>query len=165
MVELPEGLRPRFVAAGWHPGRRVDVSANVATDHPAAAVLAEFGGLTVTSDRVAGEECGTAILTFQELWPDGSIAEVWGELLKTRLIGIADLYYGHGELYIGADGRCFGRSCIHDAFYFQGESFGKAAERALLGRKARPLLRPNQPSVRLYGVRFTSDSPEVYRYR
>jgi hypothetical protein len=85
-------------------------------------------------------------------------------LLGTRLVGIADMHHGHGELYVATDGRCFGRSCMHDAFYFEGASFAEAAEWAMLGRRSRPLLRPEQQSVTLYGIRFAADSPVVYRY-
>jgi hypothetical protein len=165
MVEVPESVRPRFIAAGWHCGRRVAVTAAVPADHPAHAILAAFGGLTVTPDREAGEECAPDDLAFRELWPDESITEVWAGLLGTRLVGVADMHHGHGELYVAADGRCFGRSCVHDAFYFEGASFAEAAERAMLGRRSQPLLRPDQSSVTLYGNRFTANSPEVYRYR
>ena len=78
---------------------------------------------------------------FRELWPDKWINEVWGRLLGTRLVGVADMHRAHGELYVAADGRCFGRSCIHDAFYFEGASFADAAERSMLGRRSQPLLR------------------------
>jgi SUKH-3 immunity protein len=165
MVDVPESVRPQFLAAGWFPGRRVAVSAAIPADHPAAAILAAFGGLTVTPDRAAGEECAPDDLAFREFWPDESITEVWGRLLDTRLVGVAEMHHGHGELYVAADGRCFGRSCIHDAFYFEGASFVEAAERAMLGRRSRPLLRPDQSSVILYGILFTADSREVYRYR
>jgi hypothetical protein len=165
MVEIPESVRPRFVAAGWHPGRRVTVSLAVPADHPAAVILAAFGGLTITPDREAGEECAPDDLAFQELFPDESVTEVWSRLLGIRLVGVAEMHHGHGELYVGADGRCFGRSCVHDAFYFEGASFAEAAERALRGRRSRPLFRPDQVSVTLYGIRYTPDSPEVYRYR
>lgn len=164
MIELPESVRPRFLKAGWFPARRVAVSAAVPNEHPAADILAAFGELTVTPERKAGEECATNDLAFQELFPDESITEVWGKLLGTRLVGIAEVHHGHGELYVAADGRCFGRSCIHDAFYFEGASFAEAAERAMFGRRARPLLRPDQSSVTLYGIEFTADSPELYRY-
>jgi hypothetical protein len=137
----------------------------VPADHPAAAVLAALGGLTVTPDREAGEECAPDELAFRELWPDESITVVWAGLLGARLFGVADMHGGHGELYVATDGRCFGRSCMHDAFYFEGASFAEAAERAMLGRRSRPLLGPDQASVMLYGIRFTADSPEVYRYR
>jgi hypothetical protein len=164
MIELPESIRPRFLAAGWFLGRNVPLSAAVPTDHPAAAILAAFGGLTVTPDRNVGEECAPDDLVFGELYPDESITGVWARLLGTRLIGVAEVHHSHGELYVAADGRCFGRSCMHDAFYFEGASFAEAAERAMLGRRARPLLRPDQKSVDLYGIQFTADSPELYRY-
>jgi hypothetical protein len=141
------------------------VPPSVPAGHPAAAILAEFGGLTVDPGRDAGEECATNDLAFLALWPDESITRIWGELLGTRLVGIAEVHSGHGELYVAADGRCFGRSCIHDAFYFEGASFAETVERSLLGRRSRPMLRPDQSSVTLYGVRFTADSPEVYQYR
>jgi hypothetical protein len=165
VFELPESVRPRFIAAGWFPGRRVAVSSAVPANHPAAAILAALAGLTVTPDREAGEECAPDDLAFRELWPDESITVVWAKLLATQLVGVADMHHGHGELYVAADGRCFGRSCIHDAFYFEGASFAEAAEGSMLGRRARPLLRPGQTSVTLYGTRFTADSPEVYQYK
>ena len=160
MVELPESVRPRFVEAGWHPGRRSPVSPAAPIDHPAAKILAEFGGLTADPP----EEGGPYGITSRELWPDESISRVWAGLLSTRLIGIAALDDAHGELY-AADGRIFGRSCMHDAFWLEGDSFFVAVERSLSGGRPRPLLRPDQSSVTLDGIRFTDDSPEVYRYR
>ena len=70
-----------------------------------------------------GKECGPNDITFWELWPDESILQVWADLLGTRLVGIADLHHGHGELYAADDGRLFGRSCVHDAFWLEGGSF------------------------------------------
>src|SRR6202023_989976 len=58
MTELFETVRPIFVAAGWRSGRRVDVPAMVPSNHPASAILAEFGDLTV-GDGGAGQECAT----------------------------------------------------------------------------------------------------------
>jgi hypothetical protein len=165
MVDIPVSIKSQFIAAGWYPGRKVNVSSAVPIEHPAAAILATFGGLTVTPDCESGEECAPNDLAFQELWPDQSITKVWAGILGTSLVGVAEVHYGHGQLYVASDGRCFGRSNIHDAFYFEGASIAEAAERALLGRRARPLLRPDQASVRLYGNVFTADNPEVYRYR
>ena len=128
MVQVPESIRLRFVAAGWYPGRRVALSPAVPAIHPAAAILATFGGLTITPDREDGEECAPDDLTFRELRPDDSITVVWAGLLSTQLVGVADKHRGHGELYVAADGRCFGRSWVHDAFYFEGASFAEAAE-------------------------------------
>lgn len=164
MIELPESVTPLFVAAGWHPNRCVDVPSSVPPDHPAAAVLAALGGLTIIPDRDEGEECAPNNLTFEALGSDDSITGVWGELLGTRLVGVAQVEHGHGELYVAADGRCFGRSQMHDAFYFEGSSFAEAAERLMLGRRSRPMLRPDQPSVDLYGITYTADSVELYRY-
>lgn len=161
MIEPPASVRPQFVAAGWHPGRRVEVSPAVPSDHPAAVVLAAFGGLTVSPDRDSGEECGPTELEFCELDVDRS---GWSQRLGVELVGIADLQWGHGELFLANDGRCFGRSRMHPAFFLVGESFAAAVEAVLLGRRSRPLLRPDQTSVTLYGIRYTADSPEVYRY-
>jgi hypothetical protein len=80
-------------------------------------------------------------------------------------VGIADVNNAHGELYIAADGRCFGGSCVHPAFYFYGQSFAEAVEGILFRWRARPMLGPGQESVTLYGERFTAVSPELYRYR
>lgn len=166
MVDLPDRIRPLFVSAGWHSDRRVPVSLEVPADHPAAAILGAFGGLTVTRPEDAeGEECALDDLTFRELSPDPSILDVWAKLLGTRLVGIADIHVGHGEWYIASDGRVFGRSCVHDAFWLAGESFEEAAERSLFGRRVRPLLRPGQESVTLYGIEFDAESTGLYRYR
>lgn len=163
-IELPESVEPLFRAAGWHRGRQVSISRSVPTNHPALAILATVGGLTVTPDRKVGEECAPNDLAFQELEPNRSISEVWNALLDTILVGVAEMHDGHAELYVAADGRCFGCSLVHDAFYFEGNSFGEAAERSLFGRRSQPMLRPNQPSVTLYGIEYSADSPELYRY-
>ncbi len=163
MIELPASIRRPFLAAGWRPGRRVAVSPAVAADHPACAILAEFGGLRVGQVGL-GEECGTSDVVFQPLWPNDSI-RVWEELLATQLIGVAEAHHGHEELYADHHGRLFGASIIHDAFYFHGASFGEAMERLLLGRRAQPMLRPDQDNVMLYGEEFTADHPAIYRYR
>jgi hypothetical protein len=163
VLAVPQTVRPLFLAAGWYAGRRVTVSPEIPVDHPAARILAAFGGLTVGRPQ-AGEDCATDDVEFGELHTDPSIAE-WSQLLGTQLVGIAEVHHRHGEWYASGDGRVFGRSCIHDAFWLAGETFGEAVERSLLGRRVSPLLRPDQQSVSLYGNTFTADSPGVYRYR
>jgi hypothetical protein len=163
-MDVPAGVRSVLLAAGWHPDRRVVVSPSIPVDHPAAGILAALGGLTVVPDRTAGEECAPHHLAFRELWPDESITRVWNVLLGTDLIGVAEVDHGHGELYVAGDGRCFGQSCVHTAFYFVGGTFAEALERSLIGLRSRPMLRPNQQSVTLYGIRHTACSPELYRY-
>lgn len=165
MLEPPESVYSLFTKAGWYPGRLVAVPLTVPPDHPAALVLAQFGGLRVGRCG-RGEECAASDLAFQLLWPepDGSIIHKWSELLGTLLVGAATVHHGHGELYVDAFGRYFGRSCIHDAFYFEGASFPEAMEGLLLGRRSRPMLRPDQHSVTLYGICYTAESPNVYDY-
>jgi SUKH-3 immunity protein len=164
MMDLPASIRGSFLAAGWRPGRRVAVSPAVKTDHPACAILAEFDGLRVGQVGLGGEECGTSDVAFQLLWPDDTI-RVWGQLLATQLIGVAEVHHAHEELFVDDHCRFFGASLIHDAFYFHGASFGEAMERLLLGRRAQPMLRPDQDRVTLYGEVFTADHPTIYRYR
>ena len=163
-VELPNSIRPLFVAAGWHPGRQVPVPASV-RDHPAVAILASFTGLSVLPERTSGQQCAASDLAFGWLDPEDIPPPAeWEVLLGSRLVGIAEVQRGHGSLFVAADGRCFGSSHVHDAFYFEGGTFAEAAEGLLLGRRARPMLRPDQASVMLYGVTYTQSSPEVYSY-
>jgi hypothetical protein len=164
MNEVPESVRSLFVVAGWRPGRTVAVSPPLRADHPAAAILAEFGGLTV-GQTDAGEECAKSDVAFRRLPPDDPILDVWGKLLCTQLVGIADVHHAHAELYVDSSGRCFTASIVDDGFYFEGASFGAAIERVLLGRRSRPMLRPDQDTVRHYGEKIRTDDPRVYRYR
>jgi hypothetical protein len=130
-------------------------------------VLAAFGGLTILEREPEPDPDWPPIeeLVFRVLRSCPAVTEVWGELLGSRLVGIADVHNAHAELYLAADGRCFGSSCIHPAFYFKGESFAEAVQGILFGRRSRPMLQPGQEFVTLYGERFTADSPELYRYR
>lgn len=164
MAIVPDNVRPLFIAAGWHPARRVRVSTSISIDHPAHTILSAFGGLHVKPDREAGEECGPDDLHFQECARDESYEDVWDALLGTRLIGVALVHQGHGQMYVADDGRCFGSSFVHEAFWFAGQTFGDAVERCLLGRRSQPMLAPNQASVRLYGIEYTRDSLELYRH-
>ena len=166
MIDVPESVRCRFVAAGWFPARHVSLSSALPQQHPAAPILAAFGGLTVSQpEDTEGEECGLDDLAFCELFPDDTILRGWAGLLETRLVGIANIHHGHGEWYMAEDGRIFGRSCIHDAFWLAGLTFWEAVERSCFGRRVKPMLRPDQANVRLYGKLFTAESPEVYQYK
>ncbi|WP_315836214.1 SUKH-3 domain-containing protein [Bradyrhizobium prioriisuperbiae] len=153
MIEVPASARPLFVAAGWRPGRRTAAAPDVRHDHPAAAVLAELGGLLVGH------------LTFQPLPPDDLIFDVWEKLLSTQLVGVAETRHGYAGLYMDSSGRCFGHTIVDDGFYFEGASFGEAIEGLLLGRRSRPMLRPEQSTVWCYGEEIRADDPRVYRYR
>src|SRR5262245_55711359 len=98
MMNVPESVRPLFIAAGWFPERQVAVSSAVPQQHPAASILATFGGLTVSPyEGSEGEECGMDDLAFRELFPHEGVLKRWAGLLETRLVGIAEIHFGHGE--------------------------------------------------------------------
>jgi hypothetical protein len=139
------------------------LSSAVPPDHPAVAILSNLGGLTVGVSGT-GIECATSDIAFQELSLTDETRDVWVGLLDTELVGIAQVCHGHGLLYVDSEGRCYGASQIHDAFYFEGTSFGEATERLLLGRRSRPMLRPDQHVLQLYGEEFRADDPSVYRW-
>src|SRR5262249_6084540 len=157
-------VRPLFVAAGWYPGRQVSTPSMSSAEHPAFSVLAEFGKLAV--GRIGrGRECATSDVAFEHVQADGVEVGEWEKLLAAELVGVALAHNLHDELYVDRSGRFFGLSRIHSAFYHEGASFGEAMEHLLLGYRARPLLRPDQESVTLYGEVFTRDHPKLYTWR
>ncbi|MEM8882790.1 MAG: SUKH-3 domain-containing protein [Planctomycetota bacterium] len=165
---IPENVRSLLERAGWSPDRRVELSADclnaVEGGHPAGPILESLTGVSIESGG-AGIECATSDVAFQ--WLGGNPHEkvqTWAGLLGTQLVGVAEVHHAHGELYVAADGRCFGMSMIHDAFWLEGESFGEAVDRLARGLRSRPMLRPEQTSVRMWGVEFDRASPELYRW-
>jgi hypothetical protein len=66
--------------------------------------------------------------------------------------------------HTGTSERYFDANIDVETFYFFGASFAEAMER-LLGRCMRPLLRPDQTSIVLYGDVFTPDHPGIYKWR
>jgi len=121
-------------------------------DHPSRAILSKFWGRRLGS------------IDFKLLDRSEYSKEVleWESLLQTTLVGVGEVEHGHGEFYVASDGRCFGLSCVHDAFYFYGDSFKKYRLMTFFGRLARPMLRPEQSSVTLYGIAYTRESTETY---
>jgi hypothetical protein len=164
MDELPNSVRPFFVAAGWYPGRRVEVPLVIPAGHVAARILSQFGGLKV-GQCGRGQECATSDIAFEHIWSEEPEISVWSELLDSALFSIGEYQHRHGRLYVDGVGRLYSLSLIHDAFAFEGSTFGEAMERLLLGRRSRPMLLPGQDSVTLYGEVFTADHPSIYRYR
>jgi hypothetical protein len=164
-MDILASVRPLFLAAGWQSGRGVCVDGRVPPFHPAYRVLQEVGGLRVGRSGLGGVECARSDLEFRFCEVDQDIVSTWNELLRSQLIGAAEVHNRHGWLLVDEAGRCFGASQIHDAFYFEGQTFGEAVERLLLGRKARPMLRPDQHHVDLYGVTFARGNPAIFDYR
>ena len=165
VMDIPLSVRPLFVAAGWQSERRVSVDGRVPQLHPAYGVLQELGGLHVGRSELGGIECARSDLEFCFYDVDQDILSTWNALLRSQLIGVAEVHNRHGWLLVDEAGRCFGASQIHDAFYFEGQTLGQAAERLLLGRKARPMLRPDQHDVDLYGTTFARGHPAIFDYQ
>jgi len=164
-MDIPPRVRSMFAAAGWQPGRRVSVDSQVSHLHPAYDVLKELGGLHVGRSGLNGFECARSDVEFCFCNVDqDDLLLTWNTLLRTQLIGVAEVHNRHGWLLVDEAGRCFGASQIHDAFYFEGQTFGEAVERVLLGFKARPMLRPDQDHVSLYGMTFARGDSAIYDY-
>ncbi len=124
----------------------------VPNDHPAHEILARYDGKTRGS------------IQFGLIDPNDVHEEIatWENLLGTRLIGVGLEDHGHAQFYVASDGRCFGSSEVHDAFYFHADSLKKFQLGQMLRRRSRPMLRPDQASVDLYGIEFFPGDPEIY---
>jgi hypothetical protein len=162
-MEIPSEVRHLFAAAGWRPARRVSIDDRVPEHHPAHDVLQEMGGLHV-GQAGYGIECASSDLFFQFCDEAPEILSTWSELLGCKLIGVAEVHRSHGLLLMDEAERRFGASLIHDAFYFEGHNFGEALTRLLLGRKSRPMLRPDQHQVDLHGETFVRGHPAIFDY-
>jgi SUKH-3 immunity protein len=157
---------PILTAAGWYPDRHVSVSHTIPPSHPAAAVLSELGGIEVAPPSAEGVECATSRLRFETLTSDvDSQMRPWSALLRIELVGIAQVEDGNEFLYLAGDGRCFGMSGIHDAFYYEGNTIEEAVERRLLGYRVQPILRPDETSVMAYGKKLVAGDPRLYEYQ
>lgn len=163
-MEIPSSVRRVLVEAGWHPGRHIDVDARVWQSHPAHRILKEFGGLHIGRCG-QGIECATSDLEVGFCEPDQEVGPVWSELLGSQLVAVAEVHHRHGWLLVDEAGRCFGASQIHDAFYYVGPDFGVGLERLLIGRKTRPMLRPDQHEIDLYGEAFPRGHAAIFAYR
>jgi hypothetical protein len=162
-MEIPPIVRSQFLIPSWRFPRRMRVDPRVPTQHPAHEILAEMGGLHIGQSG-PGIECATSDLHFAFREADEEYGSCWGSLLASKLVAIAEVGNCHGWLFVDEGGRFFGGSQIHDAFYFEGDTFAEAAERLLLGRRARPMLKPDQDEIYLYGEKFTRGHPAVFDY-
>lgn len=162
-TKLSAETRQLLQDAGWFPGRRVATRAPLG--HPAESILAALSGLRV-GQTGPGETCARSDISFflLELEPDDVDMHEWSRLLGTALVGVGEVHNAHGELWVAADGRWFGRSLVHRAFYFEGADIVEAMEGLLRGRRARPLIHPDEESVTLYGDRYTREHPEIYDF-
>ena len=161
MSLVPPELQAPFLLAGWSSGRRVSVSADVPTGHPAVEVLANLAGLAVGVTG-PGIECAASDISFGESpdrLPEADALEV---AFESRLIAIAEIHNGHGQLLMDEAGRCFGVSLMHAATWFEGAILAAALRSLLTGLKGRPILLPGQTAVELYGQTFVEGDTALY---
>jgi hypothetical protein len=163
-AHLSSHLLRHLEMAGWRADRNVPVSGSVPTTHPAWQALSNLGGLHVVPELDTGIECGACDIEFNAPAAPSEVVR-WARLLGSTLVPVAEVGGGHGLLCIASDGTCYGSSYIHDAFYFEGERLEVALDRILLGKKARPMLRPDQSQVMLYGQTFVRGNPEVFPWQ
>jgi len=164
-IDVPESVLPLFRAAGWPSVTKKSSKHTVSPGHPAASILLQLNGLQI-GECGAGDECARSDIVFgrnEQLEQDDVVLE-WQSLLATTLICIGEVHHFHGALFMDSSGACYQSSLIHEAFSFEGASFGAAVERILLGRKGQPMLRPNQLSVSMYGETITESHPSIYKY-
>ncbi len=154
MLDIPLTVRPNFVAAGWISGRRVVVERGIPVDHPAAAILAEFGGLHV---RETSDVRSDVVFEYHDIALDPLLMS-WQEFLKTRFVYVGHSSGGNEYFLVDHKGCWFEATKGNIGFTFIGNTFAEAIERILLTglqelkrRRRRPM--PSQftaigPSVR-----------------
>jgi hypothetical protein len=124
-------------------------------DHPAHALLS----------RRQGKRRGRISYRPLDLDEYSPNIPTWESLLQVRLIGIGEFGHGYQLLFLASDGRCFSEDIVDgDVFYYEAKSLVQFHLMPLLGKRSRPMLRPDQDSVMAYGFTMTRESPEVYPY-
>ena len=158
MSLVPDDLVSKFEESGWYHGRRVAVDAGVPADHPAHAVLAEFGGLRLMRFYGDYEVCEVEFLYVAD---KDDHPRLWEAALGTQLVGIAEHHNSHGELWMSDRGIVFGNSMIHPAFWYLGNTFHEAVENLMAGRPGRPMLLDSEASATHHGREYTRGDAEV----
>ena len=164
MFDFSENVTEWLRKQNWHGHRRIEVPAGIPSGHPAESILASFGGLSLLRPDDEFPDDPIVEIEFQSLPPHDKVVKTWSNLLRSTVVGIGYGHSQHEKVYVDSRGRMYADSLMHDAFYLHGISLADCLHNLLIGARAKPMLRPDQPSVRLYGKLFTKNSPEVFRY-
>jgi len=159
---LPQSVEHLFLSAGWFADRIVPGAGLSELSHPAAGIFSMFAGLHVEPTTAVGIECGTSDIAFELPDFDDASTTKWEAALRTRLVTIALVGNEHSGLLVATDGRCFELSYMHDCLGYLGQDFAESVERLLLGIRAKPMLRPDQDSVVMYGETYARNHPALY---
>lgn len=156
---VPPHLRKLFEDAGWSSER----SKPLLHENSLDAVYREIGGLRVGKDG-PGIQCGVSEVDFETAPIRDPELATWESLLGTSLFRLGSVSGGYASIFISSELKVFGVSEVHDAFYFIGETVPDALDCLFAGRRVRPLFRPDQEFVSLYGDRYHRSHPEAYVY-
>jgi len=160
MSTIPWSIIRHFTEAGWYHGRALDSPRDYPVDHPATKILREFGGLKVGRAQPGAECAAMPIELHPHDDPEKEVLELEA-CLGTSLLGIGS--DGNGSYYYSDElGRIYLFEIVAGSVWFQGWSFGEAAESLILGKRSYPLLLPSQPSVGFYGVELYPGNERIF---
>jgi hypothetical protein len=156
MSVVPSSMSQVFERAGWHRGRNVGVPADVPSQHPAHALLAELAGI-----RLKRPASNIRSITFTHVMEAASHVRPWEAALATTMVGIAQQDDGHAELYLTEREEVIGCSLVHFALWLVGRTFPEAREAIVRGEPSKPMLLPGENGVTLYGSVYLQGDPAV----
>ncbi len=139
MAEVPDNVRPLFLAAGWYPGRHVGVRFDRVEglrSFPAAApLLVSFGGLRVGASG-PGRDCAASDIEFT-LKPSAGARYAVGKLESPGddLFPLGMAGNRHLDLFLDARGRLWAYCVPNGRLDNIGDSFEVGVVRLLLGHK------------------------------
>lgn len=164
--EFAADILPLMIAAGWAPGRHVELPWLTGQDaaHPAFRALSTLAGLHI-GECGAGIECARSDMLFVRIEDSWAEIEQWESWLGTRLIGIGYLHHHHGAFYIDTKGRGFNFDLTGDfGLMFLGDTLSDSMRTELLGFRGRPMLAPGKECVEVWGQRFIRGDPAIYQW-
>ena len=136
--ELPDNIKPLFVAAGWHPGRRVRVPLNAFGGEPifpaAELLLAEFANLHVGTTG-KGRDLARSDVHFDpvNIPEDAERVAPFQSQINAQLFPLGTAHNGHETLFVDERGRIYSVNAPVGEFWLMDLSFVSAMTSLLLG--------------------------------